>query len=517
MTRKELPADGDEREIFLRSLRYFSDTCEPQRLHPDCPFATDTAEPGVRACLDECLDLTAEYGIPERVDSIHFLEPGIAVEVGPTRGRQEASKRAKPFDARELFLIESELEVGPRWSISSLLIAIVHELGVPPADSSRSLEDREAHVDKLLTELGKRGVDADGALRHGLAGPLASSIAMRLVVPLIFSASPEIEPPEDFLTEEVPPVLDSWAELLLPDGATLTNLGDDPPSADRVFSEFVPSVLRERRTIAAWVATADLERIVRWEPPDAYAFRLLRSGDHEPDEVHVWLVDRFTRTYESEWSQSSLILEHQYNKGTQIPPCHTEEMRSRRVDKARLHEAIADKVAKDDAERSRADLTSHRYVDIAADMLRDGRRAAAAAIFEGQRRVSPTDATAHNNHGFCLLPDSPAAALSALEEAASLGLETWVVNVANRMLALHLVGRNSSALELAERFWPERPEAPEWAYLWDFATDLSDDPQLLEGADAVAYVARLACHIAQGADDAVCRVWDVRLADVTTT
>jgi tetratricopeptide (TPR) repeat protein len=84
---------------------------------------------------------------------------------------------------------------------------------------------------------------------------------------------------------------------------------------------------------------------------------------------------------------------------------------------------------------------------VAADHLKNGRPEVAAAIFKAIVSVIPNDAIAHNNYGFCLLPLDTAAALVELEMASRLGYDN-LTNLANRVLALHLLGRNEESLSL---------------------------------------------------------------------
>jgi len=135
-------------------------------------------------------------------------------------------------------------------------------------------------------------------------------------------------------------------------------------------------------------------------------------------------------------------------------------------------------------------------------MLREGRRQSAAAIFEAIARVSPGDAAAHNNFGFCLLPDDPGKALEELETAASLGMASRGTNVGNRMLALCRLDRTVSALALAEEYFEggaDRETANRPAFMWSFELD---DPKLLEVGDVAVYVAELAAHSSVSAGDA---------------
>jgi len=87
------------------------------------------------------------------------------------------------------------------------------------------------------------------------------------------------------------------------------------------------------------------------------------------------------------------------------------------------------------------------FVSMAADHLRNSEPEAAAAIFETIISVTPNDATAHNNYAFCLMPVDPVTALGELERADKLSGDD-LTTLANRVLALHLLGRNDEALAI---------------------------------------------------------------------
>jgi hypothetical protein len=271
--------------------------------------------------------------------------------------------------------------------------------------------------------------------------------------------------------------------------------------------------------IRSWAATTDLESLISWTPPNDYEFSLLTRTQSPTDEVQEWLVERFTKTYPETWVESSRELEYKYLMGEQISPCNTSDMQTRRIGKAELCEAIADSHIRGTDRASEGALSADRYVETAVGMLKSGRRAAAAAVFEAQRIVAPSDATAHNNYGFCLLMDDPTRALEALEQAAEMDFPWWDINVANRMLAMTRLERSTSALELATQFWPNRNEKrrSKVAHLWAFEPlQPGADPVLLSDIDTHVYIAGLAAEIARSAgDDHLSDVWSDRAAQAS--
>jgi hypothetical protein len=119
-----------------------------------------------------------------------------------------------------------------------------------------------------------------------------------------------------------------------------------------------------------------------------------------------------------------------------------------------------------------------------------------------------TDAEAHNNYGFCLLPDRPEEALHALQQADELGFPHKTLNRANRMLALSMLGRDAAALELAERVvdeWDTERRTRTY-YMWDISS-VEADPVLLEKACASCYVLDVALKIAERNGEPVQTRW----------
>ena len=127
----------------------------------------------------------------------------------------------------------------------------------------------------------------------------------------------------------------------------------------------------------------------------------------------------------------------------------------------------------------------------ALKFIQDGRRVEAAALFEAAVHNEPHSPSSMNNLGFCLLPDHPARALEYLERAAAMGQGDSALFDANRILALALNGRYTSAIDLSthylERYETAASRAPVW--LWEIDSVLEgDDPKVIENLDLRNYV-----------------------------
>ena len=166
-------------------------------------------------------------------------------------------------------------------------------------------------------------------------------------------------------------------------------------------------------------------------------------------------------------------------------------MRVREVSANDLARVMADRLGAEP--RPSEELTS-MLVEPALTFLKEGRRTEAAALFEAALRHSPNDALALNNLGFCLLPDDPEEALRHLD--ASIGTDQAYLELtnANRLLALVLLGRWTSACDLAEthldRFANSSPRESVW--LWDIDPLLHDSgAAVIECDDIGSYVEAL--------------------------
>ncbi|MGW6130378.1 hypothetical protein ACWFNE_10165 [Cellulomonas sp. NPDC055163] len=239
----------------------------------------------------------------------------------------------------------------------------------------------------------------------------------------------------------------------------------------------------------------DIASALRADPPPPSIFLALEHRTSTRDEVGLWIWDRLTVTRIESWATSSLLLEWRMHRGKPAPGCPARILAER--------DTPADQVANLALERmSRASGRTHAARDLdpvhftrrAAHELRSGRWQEAAAIFSALVELRPADGEAWNNLGFCQLAGDPATALTSLEKASFYERDQPIVNVANRCLALHLMGDNAAAKALAEssqhlRLIPARP-----AFMW--IHHCGSELQLGESVELVPYFDRLYEHIA---------------------
>lgn len=484
-----LPRDGPERDIFLRALRRFSDSCRPPNLIAECPFSVDTKDG--RACGEECLDLLARHNAPPGWEEIELSE-GYALTIRRPRPRQGPGSHARPFDAGEIQRQEADRPVS-LWSAVSLFTTITDELVRTPGDEAA----RRTKLDALLEELDRRGYQSELLVRFGMKMHLMVGIAVPVIKALVTGEHDhEVEADWVNVAQELAP---SSANPLPVDGGAVDEVRADRVS--RVMTEFVPLLGR-------WVDAAPLDDLLDRNAPPVGDFKslpdVLEVAPKRETESYVWLTERFTQTYLSDWSDESLKLEWAYIHSQVERPCQGSEMRSRRIDEALLSKEMADRYTSGGTHGrgGSSGLPIDELVGPAVEYLRTGRRAEARAVFETVRHLNPSDAEAANNYGFCLLPDDPASALLALEEAARLGYDQRAVNVANRVLCLIRLGRLTTALDLCEKTlldW-DILSARE-AYLWDLDEEEEGEPSLSSVDDARVYLAELGLMAARASAD----------------
>ncbi|MEU5074384.1 NACHT domain-containing protein [Streptomyces asoensis] len=125
---------------------------------------------------------------------------------------------------------------------------------------------------------------------------------------------------------------------------------------------------------------------------------------------------------------------------------------------------------------------------MAARLLYEGRFATAAEIYAAAVKEEPGHPTLVNNLGFCQMPDDPDRAMKTLEHAATLFVQPFGVNVANRMLLHSLKGDARAVLSLGEDYYQRGIRDPTPPYLWEM-----DDPrQLREYPNSLDYIIELA-------------------------
>lgn len=471
-----LPESGKERDIFLVALREFSDGCEAPQLTPECPFfeVTKTGP----SCGEQCQDLLAEHGAPR---SSSFIELGEGFKLYPRkkrRPRRGLTDDVRPFDATAIKLRDTDRPTSDRHTVS-LLSTVENEISIPP-HLSDDLESRNYLVGACLKELARRGFD-EKLTRAGIVERLAFSMC------IIYVGSPILLEMTDVSSYQPQ---EDWSRL-----------GQEWLGHSRredTVVQFVSLVKGEFfDAMQRWVSHLSIDEMLAWTAPSDLNELLRAENSFTTDESTrgLWLYQRFTSTYVDDWATSSLHLEWQYLHGSQVGCCPPDEMRSRKVLVNEVATGLATRATEKWSSTSSPDEATYRHNDfvrIAADYLAAGRHDAAISMYEALHKISPNDRQVTNNLGFCLLPRDPQRALCLFDQAWGLRGKKEAVTVANRMLALHVLGRNGEALSSLPRL-SECECANSKSWLWVRQHDGSY--HLESDAYPAEYANRLARHI----------------------
>ncbi|MCZ2811009.1 hypothetical protein O2W15_06135 [Modestobacter sp. VKM Ac-2979] len=212
------------------------------------------------------------------------------------------------------------------------------------------------------------------------------------------------------------------------------------------------------------------------------------------DEIGLWVWDRFTQTHLQQWSTSSLLLEWRSMRGEQFSNVPGRVVAERRVPTEGITELALERLAQRRGQAAPArGLDAATFAKVAADHLTRGDWEKAADVFAGLVDLRPADGDALNNLGFCLLASDPHAALEQLQRASLYERTNPLVNVANRMLALHLLSRDGDALRLASQV-TEMPESQRPAFLWAHGK-MGEAMSLKEAMNPFEYIQELRSHI----------------------
>lgn len=474
-----LPEDPREREIFLRALRAYSDNCEPPELTPDCPFAIKTG-PGTRGCGNECMDLLARHNAPRSRDETDLGDGWTIRRTRRPRTRRAHNPLAGTYDAREIYLQDKSSGHPSTWRLAAVLVGITELLESPPPSSSAEAEQRRAEIDELRTQIAPKGLSFE---THVLP-------QLRFVTG--FALFKEYFTPGGRRSGELEARPSGWA-LAVREHIESANAEQTVEAFSRGF-EGILSTTRN------WAATAAWKDLVNWQPPQP---SLPTDTPTTPSRVDddPWIIERFTKTYIKDWSVPALVSEWQYLHGQLAPPCDPAEMRVREVPVDDLARVMADRLSVDP--RPREQLTD-MLVKPALAFLQDGRNTEAAALFEAALRHDADSADALNNLGFCLLPVDPERSLEYFDAAIDTGRANVELTNANRILALVLLGRRTSAYDLADDHLARSREGNSRgsAWLWAIRAAVSGaTPALIECPDIDSYVAELRDIAASSASD----------------
>ena len=467
----ELPKDPREREIFLRALREYSDNCEPPELTADCPYSVKTG-PGIRGCANECVDILARNNAPLSHEEIDLGDGLTKRRMKRARSRRVSSPLAGAYDAREVYLSDEAIGPSSTWRLAAVLVGITELVETrPPVDPAQAA-NRLARIDELVEQVGARGLTFETHVLPQLRFVIGHAVFRQY----FSSASREAKG-----ASSIP---GGW---LLAVKQYIESVNSDPEPSAEAMSQGFEGILT---TTMNWAMTASWDELADWSPPppphtdDTVSQLRKAEGD-------TWITERFTKTYLNEWSVAALRSEWGYLHGQHLPPCDPSEMRVREIPVNDLARVMADRLG---AEPRPSEQCINMMVRPAVKFLEEDRRTEAAALFEAALRLDPHNAYALNNLGFCLLPDDPEKALQYLDAAIETGSADMEIANANRVLALALLGRWTSACDLAaahlNRHGDSSPRGPVW--LWDGSSLLSDNiAELITCDDIGNYVAAL--------------------------
>jgi tetratricopeptide (TPR) repeat protein len=495
---RPLPSEPKEREMMLQALRHFSDTCEPGALHAQCPFSVHTSD-GL-GCGEECQDVLGEYPVTSPTGvAIELSAEFLAVPVNRPRPRSSLGADRIPFDAAKIRQEEEDYS-ETRQSPTTLLLRLADLLSEPPKELD-GMHERHGPFDAIVSELYRRGFNVEEIVREAIVPMVATVILSSILLPLLLS--------DEIDFKLVTPA--DWLAILLADAGLPTDLQEARDYLqDRTSMEAVSRLVGLGRDgVERWLDTLSLSDLLDWSSPTSEQFAKVLATPtlKHASTSQLWTFERFTKTYIEQWTTDSLQFEWKWLHGATPAPCSRISMKARRLKADDVARTIADRFTSANPLNRNAELIVGRYVPMAVELLQSGERVAAAAVFDVACELSPSSADAHNNRGFCRVPDEPSEALADFEHALLLGPSNPPVTIANKVLCLHKLGRNTTALKVAEDAW-ESLEDGNTATLWDYS---SKGASLLQDAQPRYYLAGLAARIAALSGDSLsATIWKAR-------
>ena len=190
-----------ENELVLRSLREYSESCEAPELIPECPFSIEIGQ-NERGCGEECMDLLGKHEAP-RPQRRTEIGTGLVIS-RPMRPRPRRSGEfeGRPFDAKEVYLQDSENSAPHRWRLPALLYAIKETTQTPPGDNAPVVE-RQDHIGDLLDSLAQCGINTQSLVDPWIRQHASRAIFGRAYAQWLSNR-----------TSQTNPVVESWVQLL---------------------------------------------------------------------------------------------------------------------------------------------------------------------------------------------------------------------------------------------------------------------------------------------------------------
>ncbi|MDE0499171.1 MAG: hypothetical protein OXH86_17675 [Acidimicrobiaceae bacterium] len=385
------------------------------------------------------------------------------------RTRRPRARRARlsdAFDAQQVFFEDHRSDNPEQWRLAAVLKGLEQLAISPPPTDPDSAADRRGQIDNLTACAEQRGLDRVIHVEPWLRQVVAGAVFAHVI------ASEQADADTDFELAR------GWSDLAL---KCLTT-----KDADDLSGEALGALVG---TVYTWAMSVTADDLLDWTPAEQGPSESPTDlpNLHIDDEA-AWLIERFTLTYLDQWSTAALRMEWLYLHGQIAGPCSSNDMRSREVDETALAKELADRFTADTATGPGLAM---RLVEPAIRFIDEGRRTEAAALFEAVAFHEPGSFRALNNLGFCLLPDDPVRALQLFDRAIATGHADIEVARVNRILALAVLGRHTSAIDSAEAFLKQYSTVRQnfSAWLWDVDSVLrSSQPRLVDCRDSVSYI-----------------------------
>ena len=372
-----------------------------------------------------------------------------------------------------------------QWSTTALLMTLTRVLGSPPYHYDGTLAlARLVDGTSAFAYLGQRGVDPAMLLQHGFGSLLLLTLDSSLAIN-------EFE--GDASSSSDRRHLDEWQRLR----RGVLEERDPVEHELRMSKSF-----RER--LQPWVAETEISEVLCWAPPAGMPEPVEHQSGADYREF-LWFVERFTKTYLSEWTDEALALEYRYVLEQWRPQYLPSELLLER-------DTTAEKVCHEISSRTvhgrpMDPQAQSVLVERALEAIREQRRDIAAVIFTAARTLDPKDAHLANNLGFCLIPDEPQKAIEALREARALG-QNNLLNFANTAAAHFISDDMTGALEACAEALTFGLEKTHIAWLW--ALPVVGEPTVYESGLAV-YICDLAIFAASSlGDEPLAEAWRTR-------
>lgn len=503
-----------ETRLIAEAVVSYADSCTLPQLTPGCPYYR--LEGGHPTCDEQCRELAERLGVDDRHE--HKADIGGLVMHGraiPLR----AAGGMRDYDATREYITDKDK--APRaQSTASLLLSLSNALIINTLAGNAS---RLGDALELWGELERRIGALDAVFRSGIAEKMASAVIVRVALEHLHRAG-RIDL-EYVLGAPVDASGATWLDaatlsaedvisrptrrtlIEVPDGSLLSDalpqLLDSPEDVEQLIADpVIAHALTKtfRRRVIRWLSNMlemDLTATLSVHAPHASMFAALEP---EPtrDAVGLWLWDRFTVTRLDEWATGSLTLEWEWATNGNEVHCDSRAMAERVVDPATTSRLAMTRSLRTYS-RPAAPQGFHigEYAHRASQLLVSSRWEEASMIFEGLVELSPGDAEAWNNLGFCRLVVDPAASIMMLRRAEALSRTPSLLTAANLSLALHLTGNDDEALRLGQIAlgW-ENPAHSGAAWMWTHPAEDDDAELALGDFDSVEdYLVGLLEHI----------------------